>query len=1498
MAVRKFFADINLNQNELVSAVLETTTPPAALDSVTGQIIYDTASGVPKYFDGAAWVSMSSAAASSVPFDGVQSGINTGQNLTLGSGSTFLVNGGTLQLNGSSSGIMTIATNLAGTTNRTISFPNIGANSVLLAASDTPAANQFVVASGSTPGLVEYRTISQSDIQNIIDLPDLNDVSNTVGSRGEILYYFDDGVITEWRGSALTSTTTGSVLTWDDAADTWESTSPSDFALILDSLISHNNLSGLTTGDPHTQYIAKNVGTSDSRNIITGSQNSDLFKIIGSAPSSGQTVSFFRVSQGASTWLDLRSSSSAAGDSILPSSGIFFDTQSVFNSSLFVDGLNNTGTHLALLQSEIRYYDQEWDNLAFPPAAPNYVALASPSSILSTITLRLPNSVGSNGQFLQTDGSGNMSWATPVSNLGGLSDVSITTPATPSYLKYDGSEWIDVGVGAVADDIQSSIDHNLLANLTSGDPHSQYLVTDVGSSSTRNIITADDATRDILIVDAPFPVTPSNSDHFAVRSGGDPIFQVGVSGPVIRARFNTATRFDMIVDLNANLNVNGGNEIRFIETGTGGNFIGFSAPVSIATDINYTLPNADGSNGQFLQTNGSGVLSWGSASTSLAGLTDTNITSPTNPSYLQYNGSQWVDVQSIPTGHIANFDEEVESVMATVLVTNASHAAISVSHDNANDAIDIMLDADLVDLNNVFEPVAANGGDVLTYDVNAGGAGIPGWRPLAPGSFGGAIDHNTLQNLVVGDFHTQYIYNAPGSSARNVITPSGDFVPLILRKGTGASDVFVIQTNDGTGELFVFDTNSVIYTAGDQVFFNHADGASGGYVKVTRSSTGVAGYIDISTSGAGQGGRFIATTNSALEAGFVDLHSNDDSRGGNIDLGAAAGVSTERAGQWTGTAGLTGRGGDLIMDGSAADAGDIDTSGGSANGEGGSILTYGGMAASGTPVLRGGNIWTFGSNSIAGTTRGGDILTNSVAASGFRGGDIITQSGSGGAGGDLNMSGGASAAGGSITTSNGGGSINTNTGVIGLGISGSRLTIQKSVTADRTVTFINQTGSVPVFSSAPASTDLFVLSANTTGGIKFATRNIEDLTNVNSGATNGQVLQYNGSAWNPVNSNTIGVTDHGNLTGLSDDDHSQYIIDSPTDLRSNSITGDNGQTALLELTQGPGGVYSGGDGDTIFIVRSTGEEHYFRIQSLSNTSLRADFDFSEVTFLNETAIIFKSDNSAGSNGVALKAASTISNDYTITLPGSSPATNQILYNTGSGTLAWGSHNNMAGLTAGDPHTQYVALSPALSSRNLITAQNVSTTPLIARAASPSQSADIFQVQKFVGATPTNVFSIAASGNATFSENLTITGDLVVNGTTTTINTTNLVIEDNYVVVNSLGTAQDAGIEVQTARVSNAFIYFDESETNWYVDNSDGVNLQIARKFVSTITGDGVDTSFAITHGMNTQDVVVAVYDPSYEQVEVEVDSTSATQVTLNFNSPVPNSDVYTIVIVG
>ena len=66
----------------------------------------------------------------------------------------------------------------------------------------------------------------------------------------------------------------------------------------------------------------------------------------------------------------------------------------------------------------------------------------------------------------------------------------------------------------------------------------------------------------------------------------------------------------------------GANIKLYEDTDSGTNYVSFKAPDTIASDVTWTLPNADGTNGQMLQTNGTGTLSWADSVGGPASATD------------------------------------------------------------------------------------------------------------------------------------------------------------------------------------------------------------------------------------------------------------------------------------------------------------------------------------------------------------------------------------------------------------------------------------------------------------------------------------------------------------------------------------------------------------------------------------------------------------------------------------------------------------------------------------------------------------------------------------------------------------------------------------------------------------------------------------------------------------------------------------------------------------
>lgn len=91
---------------------------------------------------------------------------------------------------------------------------------------------------------------------------------------------------------------------------------------------------------------------------------------------------------------------------------------------------------------------------------------------------------------------------------------------------------------------------------------------------------------------------------------------ITITGLSTTATGTVLTLSDTAHTTTVNLVLNNQTEIRFSElTANGSNYVGFKAPASLSADKIWTLPSADGTNGQALVTNGSGVLSFTTIST-------------------------------------------------------------------------------------------------------------------------------------------------------------------------------------------------------------------------------------------------------------------------------------------------------------------------------------------------------------------------------------------------------------------------------------------------------------------------------------------------------------------------------------------------------------------------------------------------------------------------------------------------------------------------------------------------------------------------------------------------------------------------------------------------------------------------------------------------------------------------------------------------------------------
>ncbi len=291
----------------------------------------------------------------------------------------------------------------------------------------------------------------------------------------------------------------------------------------------------------------------------------------------------------------------------------------------------------------------------------NYVSLRAPDSVATDVVWTLPGTDGTNGQVLSTNGSGVLSWQDSgvgdILNNGNSGAVVIGSNDNSLSLEANNNVAIQIQAnGDIAFDTDTLFideDVNRLG-LRNTSPDEEIHLGDGTQSVSIKVDASSAGIHDALILENTSGGTNRGPAIQYIDSGGS-AGRISVSrGPnnsvsqmVFETRSSSTVAERMRIDTSGNLGVGTttpedrldvagsirsaargntageGGQIRLEELATspdGGadgvpEFVGFRAPDSVASDLIWTLPGTDGTNGQVLSTNGSGVLSWASAGT-------------------------------------------------------------------------------------------------------------------------------------------------------------------------------------------------------------------------------------------------------------------------------------------------------------------------------------------------------------------------------------------------------------------------------------------------------------------------------------------------------------------------------------------------------------------------------------------------------------------------------------------------------------------------------------------------------------------------------------------------------------------------------------------------------------------------------------------------------------------------------------------------------------------
>ena len=151
---------------------------------------------------------------------------------------------------------------------------------------------------------------------------------------------------------------------------------------------------------------------------------------------------------------------------------------------------------------------------------------------------------------------------------------------------------------------------------------------------------------------------------------------VSITGLSTSATGTVLTLSDTANTTSVNLIIDNQKEVRFRETTANGtNYVGLKAPASLSADLTYTLPSADGTSGQFLSTNGSGVLSFASAGVTGISTTATGTVLTLSDSNVLFGKGGYFAEQTLTDGATVTWNASTQQVAKLTLGGNRTLSA-------------------------------------------------------------------------------------------------------------------------------------------------------------------------------------------------------------------------------------------------------------------------------------------------------------------------------------------------------------------------------------------------------------------------------------------------------------------------------------------------------------------------------------------------------------------------------------------------------------------------------------------------------------------------------------------------------------------------------------------------------------------------------------------------------------------------------------------------------
>lgn len=271
-----------------------------------------------------------------------------------------------------------------------------------------------------------------------------------------------------------------------------------------------------------------------------------------------------------------------------------------------------------------------------------YVAFKGASSISLDVIWTLPDADGTSGQVLTTDGAGILSWAGVSGATTELDNLGVT--AINASLLFDADATYDVG------SISANLNGIHVQTINSTDDLSVSITGATTIDSTGDINIQNSGIGNLSLNGSQDSILTSQNGNTTVESLNGDINILAANGAIntnASILFNTADTYDLGSNTSAaanvytnfvrspnslgltsgaNLEITMGNDAIYLYAtavapsmyfydDTTSFAVGVKAPGTLVADTLFQFPPTNGASGQFLQTDGTGVSSWATAST-------------------------------------------------------------------------------------------------------------------------------------------------------------------------------------------------------------------------------------------------------------------------------------------------------------------------------------------------------------------------------------------------------------------------------------------------------------------------------------------------------------------------------------------------------------------------------------------------------------------------------------------------------------------------------------------------------------------------------------------------------------------------------------------------------------------------------------------------------------------------------------------------------------------